>query len=140
MALPNCDSDLLLTTLIYRLGWVPFFLFIALFSALLCWAVVRCLHQRSLFGKMVVCSVLLTFSLRAIASIALSMGYAWTSVAFPFLVGNLQMVVDMGLLGLVLSVFRQDGVAQNTENLESSLRKRLHFERIGSEELLISYK
>ena len=119
--LPNCDSDLLLTTLIYRLGWVPFLLFIALFSALLCWAVVRCLRQRSLFGKMVVCSVLLTFSLRAIASIALSMGYAWTSVAFPLLVGNLQMVVDMGMIGLVLSVFRQDGVAQHTENFNELL-------------------
>ncbi len=141
MALPNCDSDLLLTTLIYRLGWVPFFLFITLFSVLLCWVVVRCLRQRNPFGKMVVCSILLSFSLRAIASVALSMGYVCTtSVAFPFLIGNLQMVVDMGMIGLVLSVFRQDGVAQNTENLESILRKRLHFKRVGSEGLLISYK
>ena len=135
--LPNCDSELLLTTLIYKLGWIPFFSLIAVFAVLLCWIMVRCVRQRSQFGKMVTFSVLIPFCLRAITSIALSFGYLWISVSFPFFIGNLQMILDMGMVGLVLSVFRQDGIAQNAESV---LRKRLRLQLIDSEGLLISYK
>ena len=135
--LPNCETDFLLTTLIYKLGWIPFILLVTAFAVLLCWLAVRCIRQRSQFGKMVALSVLIPFCLRTIMGIALSLGHILTSVSFPFFVGNLQMVLDMGMVGLVLSVFRQDGIAQNTEGV---LRKRLHFQLIDSEGLLISYK
>lgn len=135
--LPNCDTDLLLTTLIYKLGWGPFILLIAVFAGLLCWLAVRYIRQRNQFGKMVALSILIPFYLRTIAGIALSLGYIWTSISFPFFIGNLQMVLDMGMVGLVLSVFRQDGIVQNTGGV---LRKRLRFRLVASEGLLISYK
>ena len=135
--LPNCDTDLLLTTLIYKLGRIPFILLVTVFVVLLCWLTVRCIRQRSQFGKMVALSILIPFCLRTIAGIALSLGYIWTSVSFPFFIGNFQMILDMGMVGLVLSVFRQDGIAQNTEGV---LRKRLHFKLVDAEGLLISYK
>ena len=47
------------------------------------------------------------------------------------------MILDMGMVGLVLSVFRHDGIPQNTEGV---LRKRLRFQLVDSEGLLISYK
>lgn len=135
--LPNCETDFLLTTLIYKLGWIPFLLLVTAFAVLLCWLAVRCIRQRSQFGKMVALSVLIPFCLRTIMGVALSLGHILTSVSFPFFVGNLQMVLDMGMVGLVLSVFRQDGIAQNTEGV---LRKRLRFQLVDSEGLLISYK
>lgn len=135
--LPNCDTDLLLTTLIYKLGWGPFILLIAVFAGLLCWLAVRYIRQRNQFGKMVALSILIPFYLRTIAGIALSLGYIWTSISFPFFIGNLQMVLDMGMVGLVLSVFRQDRIVQNTGGV---LRKRLRFRLVASEGLLISYK
>lgn len=135
--LPNFETDFLLTTLIYKLGWIPFILLVTAFAVLLCWLAVRCIRQRSQFGKMVALSVLIPFCLRTIMGIALSLGHILTSVSFPFFVGNLQMVLDMGMVGLVLSVFRQDGIAQNTEGV---LRKRLRFQLVDSEGLLISYK
>jgi len=131
------QHDLLMTTLIYKLGWIPFLLLVAVFAALFCWLAVRCIRQRSQFGKMVALSVLLPFCLRAVAGVALSLGYILTSVSFPFFIGNIQMVLDMGMVGLVLSVFRQGGIAQNTERV---LRKRLRFRLVASEGLLISYK
>ena len=135
--LPNCDTDLLLTTLIYKLGWMPFILLVTAFVVLLCWLTVRGIRQRSQFGKMVTLSILIPFCLRTVAGIAFSLGYVWYSVSFPFFIGNLQMILDMGMIGLVLSVFRQNGIAQNTEGL---LRKRFRFQLVDSESLLISYK
>ena len=135
--LPNCDTDLLLTTLIYKLGWIPFILLVTMFVVLLCWLTVRGIRQRSQFGKMIVLSVLIPFCLRTIAGAALSLGYVWTSVSFPFFVGNFQMVLDMGLIGLVLSVFRQDGIVRNTEIVPG---KRLRFQLVDSKGLLISYR
>ncbi|MBR3704364.1 MAG: FtsW/RodA/SpoVE family cell cycle protein, partial [Oscillospiraceae bacterium] len=131
--LPNCETDLLLTTLIYKLGWIPFILLVAVFAGLLCWLTVRCIRQRSQFGKMIALSILIPFSLRTIMGIALSLGHILTSVSFPFFIGNLQMILDMGMVGLVLSVFRQDGIAQNTECV---LRKKLHFQLVDSKGLL----
>lgn len=135
--LPNCDTDLLLTTLIYQLGWMPFILLVTAFVVLLCWLTVRCIRQRSQFGKMVTLSILIPFCLRAIAGIAISLGYIWISVSFPFFIGNLQMILDMGMIGLVLSVFRQDGIAQNADGV---LRKRLRVQLVDSQGLLITYK
>ena len=135
--LPNCDTDLLLITLIYKLGWMPFILLVAAFVVLLCWLTLRSIRQRSQFGKMVTLSILTPLFLRTVAGIALSLGYVWNSVSFPFFIGNLQMILDMGMVGLVLSVFRQDGIAQNTEG---AMRKRLRLQLIDSEGLLISYK
>ena len=135
--LPNCETDFLLTTLIYKLGWMPFLLLVTAFVVLLCWLTVRSIRQRSQFGKMVALSILIPFCLRTIMGITLSLGHILTSVSFPFFVGNLQMILDMGMVGLVLSVFRQDGIARNTDGV---LRKRLRLQLLNSEGLLISYK
>ncbi len=137
MTMPNCESDQLLTTLIYKLGWLPFLLFTAVFAALVCWSLARCLRQRSQFGKMIALSILLPLCLRAAASIALTLGYVWLSVSFPLMIGNLQMILDMGMIGLTLSVFRQDGIAHNSNGV---LHKKLRLQVIESEGLLISYK
>lgn len=135
--LPNCDTDLLLTTLIYKLGWIPFVLLVTVFVVLLCWLMVCGIRQRSQFGKMVTLSVLIPFCLRTIAGIALSMGHILTSVSFPFFIGNLQMILDMGMVGLVLSVFRQDAIVQSIDGVR---RKKLCIQSIRPGELLVSYK
>ena len=61
------------------------------------------------------------------------MGFALLSASFPLVIGNLNTVLNMGLIGLALSVFRGDSIARNTENSKKErqrIRVRLVVERV----------
>ena len=133
---PNCDADIFLTTVIHRLGWLPFLVLMIGFALLVSWMLMRVLRQKSQFGKLLVVSVITVFVFRGILSIALNLGYVLTSVGFPLLIGNLHMVLDMGMIGLVLSVFRGDGIARNADCHVP--QKRLRIQRLSLNEVLIS--
>lgn len=49
---PGCDGSALLTTLIYKLGWLPFLAVVMVFGVLVVWLLCRCLRQKSQLGKM----------------------------------------------------------------------------------------
>ena len=71
---------------------------------------------------MVVLSVVLIFLCRIFFSVALNMGFVLFSFSFPLLMGNLQSILDMGLLGLVLSVFRNGSILrENIQKCEPSV-------------------
>lgn len=110
---PGCDGDALLTTIIYKLGWLPFLAVVLGFGVLAVWLLHRCLRQKSQLGKMVVLAVILTLSGQAVCSVAWNLGVTLCSSAFPLIMGNLSTVFDMGLIGLALSVFRGENIAQN---------------------------
>lgn len=111
--LPNCGSDSLLTTLIYRLGWLPFLLTVLAFALLVMWLLVRCLRQKSQLGQLVVTAVVLNLALHGAFSVAWNLGVTLTGGAFPLLVGNTATIIHMGLIGLALSAFRGDRIARD---------------------------
>ena len=130
---PSCDSDAFLTTVIYKLGWMPFLLLVVVFAALMLWLLLRCTKQKSQLGRLIVIAVVMSLSVQAIVSIAWNMGFALLSASFPFIIGNLNTVLNMGLIGLALSVFRGDSIARNSENSKKErqrIRVRLVVERV----------
>ncbi len=110
---PGCDGSALLTTLIYKLGWLPFLAVVMVFGVLVVWLLSRCLRQKSQLGKMAALAVILTLSSQAACSVAWNLGFTLCSSEFPLMIGNLSSVVNMGLIGLTLSVFRGESIAQN---------------------------
>lgn len=108
MLVPESGRDALLTTLIHRLGWMPFLTLMLTVAGTLLWILVKCLRQKNELGRLVSLAVVLTLGLQAVSSLLLTLGYPFTSGTFPLLVGNLHSILDMGLLGLALSVFRQE--------------------------------
>ena len=108
MLVPESGRDALLTTLIHRLGWMPFLALMLTVAGTLLWILVKCLRQKNELGRLVSLAVVLTLGLQAVSSLLLTLGYPFTSGTFPLLVGNLHSILDMGLLGLALSVFRQE--------------------------------
>lgn len=110
---PGCDGSALLTTLIYKLGWLPFLAVVMVFGVLVVWLLSRCLRQKSQLGKMAALAVILTLSSQAACSVAWNLGFTLCSSEFPLMIGNLSSVVNMGLIGLALSVFRGESIAQN---------------------------
>ena len=126
MAMPFCESDNLLTTMIYRLGWLPFLLLILIFAALVGCLLVRCLRQRSQLGQFLVVTVVVMLSVPALFSIAWNLGFTWNGGFFPLLMGNVTTVLYMGLIGLALSAFRGDNILRDQVcNVKSHPRYRI---------------
>ena len=132
-SVPNTDSDAFLTTVIHKLGWAPFLLITFVFAVLLLWLLFQCTKQKSQLGRLIVIAVVMSLSLQAILSIAWNMGFALLAAPFPLIIGNISTVLNMGLLGLALSVFRGDSIARNSENSKQErqrIRVRLVIEKV----------
>ena len=121
---PACGGDGLLTTLIYKMGWLPFLLVVMAFVALVGWLVYRCLKHKSQLGKAVVLAVVTTLFMQALCSVAWNLGFTLFSAAFPMVVGNLNTVINMWHVGLALSVFRGERIARDPGRDEKSLLPR----------------
>ncbi len=111
MSVPEWNHDFFLTTIIYKLGWLPFLLLMLALAGLLLWLLRRCLRQRSQAGRLIALSVVAVLAMQMVLSVMLNMGYVLFSASLPLVVGNLHSVVDMALIGLALSVFRSDSIA-----------------------------
>lgn len=51
-------------------------------------------------------AVVMTLGIQALCSLAWNLGFPLSSASFPLIMGNLSTVLNMGLIGLALSVFR----------------------------------
>ncbi len=113
--LPVIQTDFFLTYLIYRMGWLAFGLVIALFIAFILIGMRQCLSQKSVLGQLVSVSVLLTFTFQTVHYIGYNLGFIFLiPMPLPFFsYGGASMVINMGLLGLMLSVFRNGSAARD---------------------------
>ena len=100
-------SDYLLTLLISQMGRVPFLLLCGAFVLLLILLCVRCLRQLRGSGGMLAAAVFLTLAAQFVSSVLFNCGIRLFVAYFPFVMGNLNTVIDLALLGVALSVFRQ---------------------------------
>lgn len=124
LPLPVIQTDFFLTYLIYRMGWLVFGVVMALIIAFILISVKQCLSQKSVLGQLVSVSVLLTFTFQTVHYIGYNLGFIFLiPMPLPFFsYGGASMVVNMGLLGLMLSVFR-NGSAARDRMLSSSARR-----------------
>ena len=145
---PDWNHDFFLTTVVYKLGWLPFLLLVLAVAGLLLWLLWKCLRQRNQAGRLVALSVIVPLALQVIFSIMQNLGYVLFSASMPLVTGNLPTVVTMGLMGLALSVFRQEPIAgENSPEYGAASRIRLSLrnekdvqngERVLSVSLIIS--
>lgn len=109
---PEWNRDFLLTTVIFKLGWLACLALLAALVGLLVWLILRWSRQRSQWGRLLALSVLIPFGLQLFGGVVLNLGFVLTSVHVPLLVGNLHTVLDLASLGLALSLFRGDTAAR----------------------------
>lgn len=119
------SHDFLPASMAVAWGWVPLLILLAALAALLLWMLVKGLRQSYLPGRFVVLAVALTLGLQTLFSAALNLGFLLFSAGLPLIVGNLQTVIDMALIGLALSVFRGDSIAREEPESPARPRKRL---------------
>lgn len=119
------SHDFLPASMAVAWGWVPLLVLLAALTLLLVWMLMKCFRQSYLPGRLVVLAVVLTLGLEALFSVALNLGFVLFSASMPLIVGNLQTVIDMALIGLALSVFRGESIAREEPEGPLPQRKRL---------------
>lgn len=110
---PGTEDDTFLVTVIHNLGWLPFLLLCGALLTLLIWAFVKMLRQKNSTAKFLVVSVLFILGVNILFSLLLAFGYAFIIVSCPFLKMSAETILNMGLMGFLLSVFRQETLPFN---------------------------
>ncbi len=100
-------TDHILTEIVLRLGLVPAILLCLSLLALFAVTLVKCLRQRNGMGGALALSAAFTIGVRMLLNLTAFTGIVLFEADCPFLSGNFHSVIDMALMGLALSVFRQ---------------------------------
>ncbi len=129
---PNCASDAFLTTLICKLGWLPFLAVVLTFALLAAWLLRRRARHQSQLGRAVVLAATVVLCLQALCSAAWSLGFTLLGASFPLVVGNWSTVMNLGLIGLALSVFREERIARDAPcSVLPRWRVRISIQRVS---------
>lgn len=124
----DISKDFLPARIAMEWGWLPFLLLLAVLTALIFWLLVKGLRQTYLPGRFVVLAVAATLGLQTLSSLALNLGLLPLHASLPLVVGNVQTVIDMALIGLVLSVFRGESIGRGEPAEPLRPRKRLRIQ------------
>ncbi len=132
------QSDLLLTVLIALSGWISFAVILSVFLFFMIKGIRLCLKQKSGLGLLVSLSVMMTFALQVISYVIYNLGFQFTSpLSLPLLSqGNTAMLLNMFLIGILLSVFRTGSVVSDKAIANTSHGYRLP----GRGNRTVSYK
>ena len=96
------------------------------FAVLTLWLLRRCLKHKSQLGRMVALAVVMTLCMQALYSVAWNLGVTLFAAEFPLLIGNTNTVINMGLIGLALSVFRGESIARDNICADTPPLPRYH--------------
>ena len=111
-ALVEMEGGALLVSMVFHWGWLPFLALMAAFFGFFLWALRRTLHLRQTLGRTVCTGILTALLTQSFFSLLLTFGFPLFSAPFPLLVGNWYTVVNMFLIGLMLSAFRDGALPE----------------------------
>jgi len=114
----NVNTDYLVTYIIGRFGWVAFLGLLMVLAIFLGRGAYLCMKQKSILGKLVSLSVLMTLVIEMAVYILSNLGYQFfTQTSLPFVsFGGMAVCVNLGLLGVLLSVFRSGELVRDRQN------------------------
>jgi cell division protein FtsW (lipid II flippase) len=115
LLMPGIDTDQILTLLIHNYGWIVFIGITLLFIVFSILGFKYVSKQRSVLGFLVSLSILLIFVMQTVSYIAGNLGYGLlTQLSLPLVsYGRSALLLNAGLIGIMLSVFRTGDVVQD---------------------------
>lgn len=111
-------ADYLITYLIYRLGWAAGLGAVAVLLAVLVFGYARCFRLESILGRLLGVSIMSVYAVQVLLYLLGCFGIAGLGVPFPlpFLsVGYRSQILNMALMGMLLSLFRTDGLVADRQ-------------------------
>jgi cell division protein FtsW (lipid II flippase) len=105
-------TDLILTALISLLGWVTFAVIVSGLFFFIVKGFMRCFKQKSSLGLFVSIAIMMTFCMQVISYVAYNLGFLFAApISLPLIsYGNTATVINLVLIGFMLSVFRTGDV------------------------------
>ena len=122
--LPEWDHDCFLVTIVLKLGWIPCLVMVGAAVVLFAILLGRSMTVHNRFGRILALSAVLPLVAQGVGAVGLNLGFILTSLSFPLFSGNLHTVLTMGMMGLLLSVFRQQALPEWQLNKEDGDVKR----------------
>ena len=138
-------TDFLLTYLICRIGWISFIVIMAVFVVFFAAAAHKCLKQKNMLGRLASLAVILTLALQVLFYVCFNLGIClFGSISLPLIsYGNTPLVVNMALIGVMLSTFRTGVLVRDGETPLPSGARRFRWKdrfRWNDGVLTISFK
>lgn len=140
VSISGMNTDFLLTWLIHNVGWIAFIVIMAVFTAFLFCGFRRCFKQKNMLGKLISLAVMLILMLQTIFYLATNLGFGPIySISLPLVsYGNTAAVVNMTLIGVMLSTFRTGSLVKDVVlGHQISTSRRVYWK---DGELTISFK
>lgn len=108
--LPELESASLLTWLIHRQGWLAGLILIGVFVLFLGWMLNKSLRHRSVLGSLISTAVVFTLTLQVISFVLYNLGFPIIgNLSLPLInYGRWRTAITLGMIGLTLSVFREE--------------------------------
>jgi len=105
-----------LTALIGLTGWVSLVIIVGVLLFFIVRGVLRCFRQKSNLGLLVSSAVMLTFTVQVVEYVLFNLGFQMVSpMSLPLVVSsNTALIVNMVLVGFMLSVFRTGDAVVDT--------------------------
>lgn len=108
------ECDYYLTSLMYKIGWLPAAALVVAVGALLVWCLRNGLKQPTLWGKFLTCAIVIPMLLQLVVHVVNNTVVFIASAQLPLLsYGNTYRILDLALLGVVLSVFRSQTILRD---------------------------
>jgi len=106
-------TDSLLTALIALLGWVSFAVIMGVILFFIIKGFALCFKQKSGLGFWVSFSIMMTFTVQVVGYVAFNLGFQLVApISLPLIsFGNTATILNLVLIGIMLSVFRTGDVA-----------------------------
>jgi len=106
--LPGIHTDSLLTYLISQYGWISFLVIMSVMALLIVRFFILCSKQKSVLGRLVSTSILITFTMQVVLYVAFNLGFQlFSPLTLPLIsYGGKATMINMILIGIMLSVFR----------------------------------
>lgn len=123
--MPNIDTDYLLTYLIFNVGWISFFFIAAVLAVFTVKGFLLCFKQKSVLGLLASTAVMLTFALQVFGYIITNLGFQlFVPISLPLIsYGNVSSIINLALIGLMLSVFRNGAIVKDKSGKAYSNKK-----------------
>ncbi len=109
--IPEVHTDFIFGYIVYTFGWLAGIVLIGLIAGFIARLISLAITIKDSYGRLLVISMAVIFSVQFIWNILMTLGLApLGGVSLPFIsYGNTQLIINMMMIGLILSVYKRKG-------------------------------
>ncbi|MPM22627.1 putative peptidoglycan glycosyltransferase FtsW [bioreactor metagenome] len=119
--IPNLHTDFIFTYIVYTFGWVAAAVLITLIVAFILKIINVAKTTKNPYGKLIVSGFIAILTTEFLLNIGMNFGIApIMGISLPFMsFGGSQLLINMTIVGLILSVYRRKDITHNMAKKEA---------------------